>query len=72
MSLVVYYSASVAKNLIPLPAGYSALLEELKTRIRTQQQAAFAVNRELLILRTERDDPTIGLLLCESRKVPSS
>jgi len=41
----------MAPNLIPLPAGYSALLEELKTRIRTAQlRAAFAVNRELLLL----------------------
>ena len=51
MSLVVHYPASVAKNLMPLPPGYSALLEELKTRIRTAQvRAAFAVNRELLLL----------------------
>ena len=51
MSLVVYYPASVAKNLMPIPPGYSALLEELKTRIRTAQvRAAFAVNRELLLL----------------------
>lgn len=47
----MYYPASVAKNLIPLPTGYSALLEELKTRIRTAQLgAALTVNRELILL----------------------
>ena len=43
--------AGMAPSLIPLPAGYAALLEELKTRIRTAQlRAAFAVNRELILL----------------------
>ena len=38
-------------DLIPLPAGYPALLEELKNRIhRAQLGAAFAVSRELLLL----------------------
>src|SRR6202789_2809582 len=38
-------------DLIPLPSGYPALLEELKKRIHSAQlRAAFAVNRELLLL----------------------
>ena len=36
---------------LQLPVGYQELLQELKTRIHTAQvQAAFAVNRELLLL----------------------
>jgi predicted nuclease of restriction endonuclease-like (RecB) superfamily len=38
-------------DIIPLPSGYQALLEELKNRIHSAQlRAAFAVNRELLLL----------------------
>ena len=36
---------------LQLPSGYHELLQELKGRIRTAQiQAAFAVNRELILL----------------------
>src|SRR6185437_3961 len=39
------------ENTLQLPSGYPALLEELKHRIRSAQlRAAFAVNRELLLL----------------------
>lgn len=38
-------------DIVPLPPGYTAWLDELKTRIHTaQQQAALAVNRELVLL----------------------
>jgi hypothetical protein len=38
-------------DLTTLPASFPALLEELKSRIRASQvQAAFAVNRELILL----------------------
>ena len=39
------------KTSLELPAGYAALLEDLKSRIRTAQvRASFAVNRELILL----------------------
>ena len=39
------------KNSLQLPSGYQELLQELKGRIRAaQMQAAFAVNRELILL----------------------
>jgi hypothetical protein len=39
------------KNALQLPTGYPEFLQELKTRIRGAQiWAAFAVNRELILL----------------------
>jgi hypothetical protein len=39
------------KNALLLPTGYPEFLQELKTRIRGAQiRAAFAVNRELILL----------------------
>lgn len=40
-------------DIIPLPPGYSAWLDELKTRIHTAQQwTALAVNREIALFFT--------------------
>jgi predicted nuclease of restriction endonuclease-like (RecB) superfamily len=42
---------SAVKNSLQLPTGYPEFLQELKTRIRgAQTRAAFAVNRELILL----------------------
>jgi predicted nuclease of restriction endonuclease-like (RecB) superfamily len=42
---------SAVKNSLQLPTGYPEFLQELKTRIRGAQiRAAFAVNRELILL----------------------
>ncbi len=43
--------AEFVKNSLQLPSGYQELLQDLKGRIRAaQMQAAFAVNRELILL----------------------
>ena len=43
--------SSVASKSLQLPSGYQEFLQELKGRIRTAQvRAAFAVNRELVLL----------------------
>jgi hypothetical protein len=42
---------SAVKNSLQLPTGYREFLQELKTRIcGAQIRAAFAVNRELILL----------------------
>ena len=42
---------SAVKNSLQLPTGYPEFLQELKTRIRGARiRAAFAVNRELILL----------------------
>jgi hypothetical protein len=42
---------SAVKNALKLPTGYPEFLQELKSRIRIAQiRAAFAVNRELILL----------------------
>ncbi len=55
---------------IGVPAGYPELVAELKTRIRSAQvRAAFAVNRELILLywSVGRRSRRCGRMLCHGR-----